>query len=300
MSKIHYQFCPACNSNQIQPVLAATDHTVSGTAFEIWECANCTLRFTQDVPDATAIAPYYQSENYISHSDTNKGLVNYAYHLVRRFTLKNKRKLIGRLTGKSRGHVLDIGAGTGAFLNEMKDHGWQVTGIEPDPGARSVARHRYQLELQDASAFYGLPAGTYDVITLWHVLEHVHDLHPYLRHLETLLAPGGILLLALPNYTSGDAKQYGAWWAAYDVPRHLYHFSPASVKALLSQYGFTVSSLHAMWFDSFYISMLSEQYKNKGQKGYLRAVMAGLRSNSKAIGSPEAASSIIYCARRKG
>lgn len=295
MPVIHYQHCPVCGGANIKPVLSARDFTVSQQAFSIWECADCTLRFTQDVPDQESIGPFYQSETYISHSDTKKGIVNSAYHLVRRFTLNEKVKLIRRVTGKRSGRILDIGAGTGAFLDQLNKAGWKVTGLEPDAGARSVATEKYGLHLKEPASLFSLEAGAYDAITMWHVLEHVHDLHQYIERIRELLAPGGALILGLPNYQSEDAFIYAENWAAYDVPRHLYHFSPASVKKLLSLHGMSVKSLLPMWFDSFYISLLSEQYKN-GKPGYIAAVLNGLRSNKKAFSAPENASSVIYIA----
>ncbi|MCG7858025.1 class I SAM-dependent methyltransferase [Flavihumibacter sediminis] len=295
MPVIHYQNCPVCGDAAIQPVMEAKDHTVSGEIFSIWQCNNCKLRFTQDVPDAGSIGPYYQSENYISHSDTKKGLVNSAYHLVRQYTLKQKRKLVQNTSGKNTGSILDLGAGTGAFLNEMKEHGWTVTGLEPDAGARKHAHDRYGLNFADAENLFKLNEKSFDIISMWHVLEHVHDLHAYINQIRTLLVEGGLFILALPNYTSDDAAYYRSHWAAYDVPRHLYHFSPLSVRTLLAQHGLEIRAMHPMWFDSFYISMLSEQYK-KGKQGYISAFVEGIRSNKKALSNTESASSIIYCA----
>ncbi|MBZ5855729.1 class I SAM-dependent methyltransferase [Flavihumibacter profundi] len=295
MPVIHYQHCPVCLGKSVFPVLEAVDYTVSNEKFSIWECQGCHLRFTQDVPDAASIGPYYQSEKYISHTDTRKGMINNLYHLVRQFTLKQKRKLLVVSTGKQNGTVLDIGAGTGAFLAEMKNSGWSVRGLEPDPGARKVAHDRYQLLFEDPSRLFDLAEGSFDVITMWHVLEHVHQLHEYIAHIKKILAPGGLLVLALPNYTSADAVYYGASWAAYDVPRHLYHFSPESVRKLLGAHGLSIKSMKPMWFDPFYISMLSEGYKN-GRPNHLGAILRGLQSNIKARSTAESASSIIYIA----
>ena len=296
MAVIHYQHCPVCGGSGINPVLSARDFTVSGLSFSIWECTDCRLRFTQDVPDQESIGPYYQSDAYISHSDTKKGLVNSVYHQVRNFTLKQKRKLITRITGRSHGRILDIGAGTGAFLDQMSQAGWKVTGLEPDAGARMIAAEKYRLQLLEPSGFHQLETGSYDAITLWHVLEHVHDLHAYVERIRTLLAPGGVLVLALPNYSSEDARIYAENWAAYDVPRHLYHFCPSAVKQLLLMHGLKIQSIRPMWFDSFYISLLSEQYRH-GRPGYFKAFLNGLRSNNKAISNKEKGSSLIYIAR---
>ncbi len=296
--KIHYTDCPACKSNTIKQVFTAKDYTVSHEVFAVWECNNCTLRFTQDVPDAAAIAPYYQSSAYVSHSDTTEGLINRLYHFVRGITLKSKRNLIKQDTELAKGSLLDIGAGTGAFSHTMQQAGWQVTGLEPDAAARKIASDKYGLQLQLPQQLYSLPTDAFDAITMWHVLEHVHDLHAYLQKFHTVLRPNGRLFIAVPNYTSHDAQVYKEHWAAYDVPRHLYHFSPQSMQLLAAANGFTVKAFKPMWFDSFYVSMLSEQYK-KGKDNLLMAYWNGCISNLKTMFNVKKCSSVIYVLSKK-
>jgi 2-polyprenyl-3-methyl-5-hydroxy-6-metoxy-1,4-benzoquinol methylase len=295
---IHYSHCPVCNSTSIQPALTAEDFTVSHEKFAIWHCNDCTARFTQDVPEQDAIGPYYKSDTYISHSDTKKGLVNTLYHKVRKRTLVSKRKLITQQTGKATGTILDIGCGTGAFLNEMQQSGWSITGLEPDAMAREKANTLYHITPQESGKLFELPAQTYDAITMWHVLEHVHELQAYVKQAEKLLAPNGKLVIAVPNYTSYDAKVYAENWAAYDVPRHLYHFSPQSIESLLNTKNLTLKTIKPMWFDSFYVSMLSEQYKNS-KGNMIKACWNGLVSNLKAMGDKRKCSSVIYIIERK-
>ena len=292
-SIITYQQCPCCGSINIAQQLKAKDYTVSNSLFDIWHCNDCTLRFTQNVPDAATIGPYYQSTNYVSHSDTQKGLINKLYHRVRKTTLQNKKELIMDATKIPGGNLLDVGAGTGAFANAMQESGWKVTGLEPDATARQVAINKFGLQMDDPEKLFSLPSESLDVITMWHVLEHVHNLHGYLEQYHNILKQTGKLIIAVPNYTSSDASYYGEYWAAYDVPRHLYHFSPASMERLAALKGFTIESYHPMWYDSFYVSMLSEQYKN-GKGNLLKAVWNGLISNLKASGSPKLCSSVIY------
>jgi 2-polyprenyl-3-methyl-5-hydroxy-6-metoxy-1,4-benzoquinol methylase len=290
---IIYNTCPVCSSTAIQKALTAEDHTVSHERFEVWQCAACSLRFTQNAPEANAIGKYYQSENYISHSNTKKGLVNSLYLFVRRFTLSSKRRFVQRITGIQRGSLLDVGAGTGAFLSEMKSAGWKVEGVEPDDQAIQKAATLHGLALQSSAYLFELPAKSFDAITLWHVLEHVHELHRYIDQLKSLCKEGGRIFIAVPNYTSYDAKYYASQWAAYDVPRHLYHFSPASMMELITSHGCRVVSMHPMWFDSFYVSLLSEQYKT-GSSNVIRGFWKGFRSNIKALYNKRRASSIIY------
>lgn len=292
-SIIHYTNCPACGSTEVEYVFAAKDNTVSGEQFEIWECHSCTLRFTQDVPDPFSIGPYYKAEDYISHTNTSKGFINSLYQLVRKQTLGHKRKIINKITGLKKGRILDLGSGTGAFVNEMYLHGWDATGLEPDGDARKIAEETYHIELENTDQFYNLPAASFDAITLWHVLEHVHELHPYLEQLRKLLKHKGKLFIAVPNYTSSDAKNYNQHWAAYDVPRHLYHFSPHSMKQLMDFHQLFIIDLKPMWFDSFYISLLSSKYKN-GRTNWIVAGWNGLWSDIITIRNKKKSSSVIY------
>ncbi|HEY4206390.1 MAG TPA: class I SAM-dependent methyltransferase [Puia sp.] len=290
---IHYQVCPLCSSADIAEALTALDYTVSKKTFSIWECSDCSLRFTQDVPDEASVGAYYQSENYISHTNTRKGLVNSLYHMVRKQTLSDKRRLLSSATRMKNGRLLDIGAGTGAFVAHMKENDWEVTGLEPDEKAREVALTQNKVELLPVSEFYALPAESYDAITLWHVLEHVHDLHPYIGQLARLLKKDGRIFIAVPNYTSHDAAIYRGAWAAYDVPRHLYHFSPDAMEDLLARHGLQLQVTRPMWYDSFYISLLSEKYRN-GRSNMIRAVFNGFISDVKAFVDKSRCSSLIY------
>ncbi|HXD76574.1 MAG TPA: class I SAM-dependent methyltransferase [Puia sp.] len=295
MSLIHYSVCPCCGSDKLEAVLKAADHTVSHETFSIWQCQSCTLRFTQDVPDAASIGPYYHSEDYISHSNTTKGLINRLYHVVRRQTLADKRRLIQSSTRRRQGKLLDIGAGTGAFVGYMQTQGWEVTGLEPEAVARERALLDHHVTLLDAGQMDDLPDDSYDAITLWHVLEHVHDLHRYLGRLKALIRKGGRIFIAVPNYTSYDAGVYGPAWAAYDVPRHLYHFSPDAMEVLLSRHQLQIHYTQPMWYDSFYISLMSEKYRT-GKGNAAAALFRGLVSNFHAFVDKSKCSSLIYVA----
>lgn len=289
----HHVICPVCSSDQLINAFAVKDYTVSAETYSLVDCANCTLRFTQDTPEQSQISKYYKSENYISHSDTQKGLINRLYHRVRNTTLQNKRRLIVNETGMDKGSVLDIGCGTGAFLHTMEQKGWTVTGLEPDEQARAKALALYRIKPAEIGAVFTLPAAQYDAITMWHVLEHVHQLHEYIHRCKELLAKNGRLFIAVPNYTSKDAEYYKHQWAAYDVPRHLYHFSAESMHQLVNLHGLKIEKMARMWYDSFYVSMLSEQYKT-GKVNYVKAVAVGLLSNIRAVFNRAWCSSIIY------
>jgi SAM-dependent methyltransferase len=295
-STIHYQACPICASELIGKLYVAKDYTVSGESFEVWRCNSCSGGFTQDVPDASTIGPYYAAESYVSHTDSNKGFINFVYHKVRSYALLTKKKLVTSLVNKSSGTLLDIGAGTGAFVNTMQSGGWQVTGLEPDVTAAQQALLKYNIHLQPADTIYTLGSHQFDAITMWHVLEHVHDLHGYFKRFSALLKPEGLLVIAVPNYTSTDAKFYQQNWAALDTPRHLYHFSPASMELLANAHGFILVTKKAMWFDAFYVAMLTEQH-NGGS--FIKAILVGFWSNIPALFDVNRCSSVIYAFKRK-
>ena len=290
---IHYTNCPVCNSTKISFVLAAKDYTVSKQTFQVWHCADCMLRFTQDIPSAESIGAYYQSAEYISHSNTNKGLINKLYHIVRSITLLSKKSLVEEYAGKQHSNLLDVGAGTGAFASTMQKANWNVTALEPDAVARTNAKKDFNIELQPLENLFALNKISFNVITLWHVLEHVHDLHNYIQTFFSLLKDDGVLIIAVPNYTSYDANEYAEFWAAYDVPRHLYHFSPQSMKIFLQQHNFKIKKLKPMWFDSYYVSLLSEHYLT-GKSNPVKAFISGFISNLHAIKNKQKTSSIIY------
>jgi 2-polyprenyl-3-methyl-5-hydroxy-6-metoxy-1,4-benzoquinol methylase len=292
INRVHYSNCPVCDSSNINPLLTVKDHSVSGEDFVIWQCSHCSLRFTQDVPGEESIARYYQSSEYISHSNTSRGLINKLYQGVRNYTLNQKADLIISQTVKQ-GKILDLGAGIGAFLNTMKEKGWEIRGIEPDEGARQQAKNLFNLELAQTSTLKELPSNSFDAITLWHVLEHVHQLHSYVEQLKNLLKPKGKIFIAVPNYESLDSSIYKLYWAAYDVPRHLYHFTPKAISILMQKHGLKLIAKRPMWFDSFYISLLSSKYKN-GKTKWIGAGLSGLRSNFKALLNKDYCSSVIY------
>lgn len=288
--------CPICKGSSFQVFLNCKDYTVSKFDFTIVSCNSCGFKFTNPIPPEDKLGDYYQSEDYISHSNTKKGLIANLYHLVRSYTLKGKLKYISRF--KSQGSLLDYGCGTGMFLSTAKQNGWKVIGLEPDSGAASIATSQIGKVFQnirDLSAV--LPNLKVDVITLWHVLEHVNDLNETLLYLKSILNSDGTLIIAVPNHSSYDAIYYKEFWAAYDVPRHLYHFDKQSMIKILSKFDFELVETKGMKFDSYYVSLLSEKYKH-GRTRYIPAFLIGLLSNLKALKNNNY-SSIIYTFRIK-
>ena len=292
-----YRECPLCTSAQIQPHLRCKDHTASGKMFDLYRCGTCGFLFTQDIPDENEIGEYYQSAGYLPHASGAAGLLATAYRLVRRIALRQKKNLVCRTAGRSRGTLLDIGCGTGEFLHTMKKAGWDVKGVEPSEAARQHAKTRYDLDVSPPSDLPELPDASFDVITMWHSLEHVQDLRGYLTKIRSLLNAKGLLLVAVPNADSFDASHYREFWAAYEVPRHLHHFTPATMKQWLDKYGLHLETMMGMPFDAYYISLLSEKYRS-GKRNFWRVFLMGRDFNNRAKDHPERCSSIIYIAHK--
>jgi len=256
---------------------------------------DCGLRFTNPRPLSGDLGHYYKSPDYISHSNSRKGFFNGIYHEVRKYTIIRKYRMISRFSGGN--SILDIGCATGEFLSYMHSRNWVTLGIEPDQQARDQAREMHGLNVQEESYLDQIPNNSLDVITLWHVLEHVSDLPGRMATLERILKPGGILVVAVPNPDCYDAVLYGEFWAGYDVPRHLYHFSRQSMEKLLIRNKLKLKHIQPMKFDSYYVSMLSEKYKH-GKIRWLQGFWNGYCSNWKARSSGNY-SSLIYISTKE-
>ncbi|MGV9013344.1 MAG: class I SAM-dependent methyltransferase [Flavobacteriales bacterium] len=287
--------CPICASTAHAFAFHATDNTVTHEQFSVQRCINCSFLFTSPRPTQASIGAYYLSENYISHVETARGLQDRMYHLVRKRALKGKHRLIAKYAPT--GSVLDVGCGTGDFLAYMADHKYTVQGVEVSSDARNVATKK---RLEVSADLETIPnGGNVNIITLWHVLEHVPYPHATLRQLNAKCASGGLLLIAVPDHESWDSQHYGADWAAWDVPRHLSHFRQQDVHNLLKQTGFQLLETKPMWFDAPYVSMLSERNKGKGNMvSMLKGWMIGLWSNSISLISDRPTSSTLYVARK--
>lgn len=295
MDTIHHDKCIVCGSNDIQEKHSLKDHSHTGDHFTVSQCKNCGFHFTQNAPDSNSIGPYYKSENYVSHSDTQKGLFFKVYHAVRDYMLKKKRNLVNSVTGLKTGKLLDIGTGTGYFPNIMIQSGWKVEGVEQDEETRNYAASKFNFTIHDTPALYDLPKESFDAITMWHVLEHVHDLDGYLKKIYSILKDKGAFVVAVPNHTSFDQEHYKEFWAAWDIPIHLWHFNPATMSKLIERYGFKVEKIVPMPFDAAYVSMLSEEYKT-GSK--LPGLLKGIRFALKGKLKPEKCSSVIYVLKK--
>jgi len=287
--------CPVCGKTELKNFLVVQDKSVSKESFVIVQCENCTFKFTNPRPDFESIGKYYESEEYISHSNTSKGIINKAYQVVRSIAVKDKLELVNRLAPK--GKILDYGCGTGYFLSACQKDDWEVNGFEPNGTANKQARELLGKKIEAAS-LDAFEIETFEIITMWHVLEHVHTVNETFQKLLSLLKPQGIILVAVPNADSLDAKKYGENWAAYDVPRHLYHFNQVTMKRFLKKHKLELLETKPMKYDAYYVSMLSEKYK-AGKNNMLSSVLNGYKSNTYASKNDKDYSSLIYIARKK-
>ncbi len=285
-----------CDSKLIGSHMEVKDQSISHETFDLWRCEDCAFTFTQDPPTEDACGSYYESDVYISHSDTRESWRDRLYHSARDYMLGRKWNIIQKHNGgKSNGLLLDVGAGTGYFLNHVRSKGWSVKGIEVSDKARSFCKTNFDIETSPPADLFHL-TDRYDVISLWHVLEHLYDFHKYVVQFKLLLKEDGLLVIAVPNHSSGDAQKYESDWAAYDVPRHLWHFTPSDFESIAQKHGLKLIAKHPMPLDAFYVSMLSEQYR--GGSALIGGGIQGLLSNIKSIGNTDRSSSVIYVMRR--
>ena len=288
MNLIDVKICPICGLDESKVFLNSKDYSTSKEAFSIRECGSCSFRFTSPIPAEDKIGEYYQSEEYISHTDSSAGLMNKVYRLVRKLAIKKKEQLARNgVLDKS---LLDIGCGTGDFLSFCKTNGWNVLGLEPDNGARAICKEK-QVETHHIDHLHHLPESSFSVVTMWHVLEHVYHLNRDFNQIRKILKPEGKLIIAVPNCSSHDAQKYGKFWAAYDLPIHLYHFRPEDMRRFAGKHDFSVDQILPMKYDSYYVSMLSEKYKNGN---LFNAFLTGFMSNRKATKGNYKYSSQIY------
>jgi len=287
--------CINCDCQDFTTVFSLKDYFYTQETFAIQQCTRCGLRITNPRPNEDALGAYYKTENYLSHSDRNVTLFDKMYHFIKKYNLNHKRSLVEKF--HTSGKIIDIGCGTGAFLGQFDNSRWKRLGFEPDDEAREIAKKVQGIEVNDLSVLNNLTDAKAEVITMWHVLEHVTRINEQLSQIKKLLAKDGILVIAVPMSNSYDANYYGNYWAAYDVPRHLYHFTKETLEQLLLKHGFRLVDKYPMKFDSFYISLLSEKYKKSGFP-LLRALIKGISSNLAARTEKGTYSSMIFVFRQ--
>nr|WP_262899600.1 class I SAM-dependent methyltransferase [Chryseosolibacter histidini] len=289
--------CPVCEGKVFRPYLKCKDHTVSHETFQLIKCENCKLVITSPRPTNEALGRYYLSDDYVSHAKKSKGLFDKVYKTSRLYTLRWKLNLV-KENLRSKGNsstILDFGCGTGEFLQTCKQNGFVTTGVEPSDIARA---HAAELTAGKVHSTLEEVEGSFQVITLWHVLEHVPDLNQKIEQLKSKLEKDGIMFIAVPNHQSYDARTYQERWAGYDVPRHLWHFSEPTMSQLLKKHGLTLEKIIPMKLDAFYVSMLSEKHSSGRSSigGFIQGFVNGFRSN--ALAKPNEYSSLIYLVRK--
>lgn len=290
--------CPACSSLDTVQLFHAKDHLVSRREFLVRRCKSCGMGWTADPPPENDAGSYYVSEEYISHTDRRQSVSDYLYHLARRLMLVRKHNLVTRATGKNTGILLDIGSGTGYFAAFMKKRNWEVTATEINDEARTYSIEKSGINAMAPGEVKNIPSGYADCVTFWHVLEHLYDPVSWLGEAKRVLSPEGKCIIALPNFSSADAFWFGNNWAALDVPRHLWHFTPEALNLFVSKQGFTVEKITALPLDIYYISALS--YRNHGVplpliRGLITGAFLSIRSGFR----KEKASSLVFVLSRK-
>jgi 2-polyprenyl-3-methyl-5-hydroxy-6-metoxy-1,4-benzoquinol methylase len=295
MSYERLEQCPLCQKNELKNFLVVQDKSVTQESFNITQCENCGFKFTNPRPDEASIGSYYASSDYISHSNTNKGLINKAYKVVRSMTIRQKLDLINRISIK--GKLLDFGCGTGHFLQACQQNGWETDGIEPSETARKIASELTGKTIHPSINTLDSEE-QFDIISLWHVLEHVHNIHETFARIVQLTKASGKIIIAVPNSDCLDALEYKENWAAYDVPRHLYHFNQQTMRRFLKKHKLELEETIPMKFDAYYVSMLSEKF-SQNKNSLVRFMLNGYKSNRYGSLHKNDYSSLTYVARKK-
>ena len=287
----HVGACPICQNTNFENHLTAKDYLVTQNEFTVRRCVECSFLITSPRPNETEISYYYQSSEYISHSDKSESIQDAIYKTVRNFAIRQKIKLVEK--HNQAGTILDYGTGTGTFPSSMEPARWARVAVEPSAEAQKKIPKEIEVHTRKETI-----TQSFDAITLWHVLEHVHPLNETLKWLQQHLSANGTMFIAVPNPQSKDAQVYHSYWAAYDVPRHLWHFNKTNMHQLLKNNGLKVIDIKPMYFDAFYVSLLSEQHLKPQQPFGLRALKAlvrGLQSNM--LAGEDNYSSLIYIAK---
>ena len=288
--------CPVCSGLKFKPKIECIDHTYSKDFFNIVSCETCGFLITSPRPDDDSIGEYYKSESYISHTNSSSGFFNWMYQTARHYSIKKKVAILKQL--RPQGAHLDVGCGTGEFLNACKKSGFSTFGIEPSSTARKQAIENFGLKVKKNTDLKQFEKSSFDSISMWHVLEHVEKLDETVFQLARIVKPGGAIVVAVPNHKSWDADYYKEHWAAWDVPIHLWHFSERTIETLFSKHGFCLAEKKPMLFDSYYVSLLSEEFRH-GRKKFFKSLIIGTISNILGAITKRGCSSTMYIFKKR-
>ncbi len=294
MVTMNKHFCPSCGSKNISTLFETQDFFLTNEIFTLLHCEDCKLNYTNPIP--SNLDKYYETTEYLSHDTKNNGIVGKVYNYLRSWNLKHKYKIVTKYIKK--GKLLDIGCGTGELLYHFKSNGWAVKGVEPSNKARELAINNYKLDVLNLPQLKNLTQEKFDVVSMWHVLEHVPDISNRLAIFSQLIKDDGIGIIAVPNFNAPDSKYYGKIWAALDVPRHLFHFTKESLRIILAKNNLKIIESHPMKLDAFYVSLLSEKYLHH-KLVWIRAAIRGLLSNIKAKKDNNYSSMIFVVKKQK-
>ena len=289
--------CPICETKKISKHLDCVDHTTSKEQFSIVSCGTCGFKFTNPRPEDNDLEKYYNSDKYISHTNSSRGIFNKTYQIIRKIAIKKKLQLLKKTNPKIGTH-LDIGCGTGEFLNACKKAGYKTSGIEPSKIARIQAIQKYNLEVSARTELTQYSDSKFDTVSMWHVIEHIPKLNETVSEISRILRPNGKTIIAVPNHKSFDCKYYKEYWAAWDVPIHLWHFSKNNIEKLFKKHKLKLTKTKPMIFDSYYVSILSEEFKF-GKKNLIRGLIIGFISNLVGICTKRGHSSTIYVFKKE-
>ncbi len=288
--------CIVCEDEKGKLHIKVRDHLVSQEVFDLHKCPTCGFVYIQNPPSPDEAMRYYQTEEYIEHSDSQEGIINKLYHKARSIMLPYKQRMLARYDLPKK--ILDVGTGTGYFLNYMKEEKYEVTGIEISDQARNFGKKNFGLDIYHPDELFkeNFPGG-YSYISFWHVLEHIYEPRRVLMRLHDLMLPEGIIVIALPNHQSMDAGAYGDSWCAYDVPRHLWHFDHDSFKTFAESCGYRLEKTKMLPLDPFYNSIISATYKKSIMSRIMIPLVSGAALAQGWMNSKKA-SSIIYFLRK--
>jgi 2-polyprenyl-3-methyl-5-hydroxy-6-metoxy-1,4-benzoquinol methylase len=297
-NKFNISTCPVCGSPEFEfsHYLNVPDWLVSKENFELKKCGNCSFIFTANAPLLENAGPYYESEEYVEHTDTNKGLIYGVYHQARKLMLKFKLSNIRSYSKSTK--LLDIGSGSGYFINYMKQNGYNVSGVEISDKAVALCKDKFDISVNSPTEFLAekLPKD-FDIITMWHVFEHVYSFNEYFDILHKSLKENGHVFVALPNPNCFEAKHYKNYWNGFDTPRHLWHFTPKTFKQFAEGHGFEMISMKRLPLDPFFNAMVSSSYKS-GLKFLPYTFTIGLISFINGLINRDKASSLIYILKK--